>query len=526
MFSGLMRSLKSARLKEFSKKCASIETCPWEECNDALPSFSYEKKLEEIHMYFGKKKTAKKLPFTASMALAVFIRITNEHLKVLGFNQGLMGSGRPEGVSVVHSKDHIHQIRPESLIFTILPVVPPISRPYVMRGEDKCDDDLTDKYNAIVKLCAKVNGEDTTTRGRKVPKKQNEADRKQDLLNLQNHIWTLMDNRSETSKLSSGGRPHKCLCSRIQGKGGHIQQNIGGKRVDFSARSVIVGGGTLLGVDELGVPQYIAEKLTKQVLVNEWNRVYVQDLVDKGKVNRIIRRDIDRNRRQVIRIKELQTFHVIPGDIAERQLENGDWVLFNRQPTLRIESMQAFRIVIIPGYVFRLPLAMTPPFNADFDGDEMNMHVPQSIRASTEIAILMKAPSRFVSPQNNGPIAGIVQDGLVAAYLLTNTWSEGPVDTLVKKEVFMNCVVASNIPILRYQDLLRRARRYYPEFISEDFSLEDEIPGKLMFSIVFPPNLRYKQETRTSEKFPVVKIKDGILKPDSGPVCRKIIGSK
>src|SRR3546814_4389648 len=116
-----------------------------------------------------------------------------------------------------------------------------------------------------------------------------EVDRQKAELDLQNHIWTFMDNSDEKSKLSSGGRAHKSIAQRINGKEGRIQGNITGKRVDFSARSVIVGGGIMLRMDELGVPQRIAQVLTRRFTVQKWNISRLQKFVGEGKVNRVVR---------------------------------------------------------------------------------------------------------------------------------------------------------------------------------------------------------------------------------------------
>ena len=172
----------------------------------------------------------------------------------------------------------------------------------------------------------------------------------------------------------------------------------------------------------------------------------------------------------------------------------------------------------------------------------MNLHVPQSVHASEEVANLMNVSSRLLTAQKNAPVAGIVQDGLVAAFLLTNIWScseesrKGLVkggfanpNTMIKKTVFMDCVTASDISIYRYTSLLKRAQKYYPDYIfksNNEFTLAENIPGKLMLSIIFPPNLCYTKKTGTSSDFPIVKIEEGVILPDSGPICKKIIGAK
>ncbi len=353
------------RLKALVEKCAKIRNCPWETCGQPLPSFDNLK--NDIRRHYGEKKKA--VTFSAGEALGIFFRIKEEHLSLLGLNDGLSDNEVFSSDDYLFSEEynHVHQIRPESLIFTVLPVIPPLSRPYVIRDGQKCDDDLTDKYNDILKHCIKLREDEiscyssSNSKNRRKFKKLSEADREKTIALLQDDIWALMNNKDEKSKLSSGGRrrAHKCLFQRIQGKEGHVQSNVGGKRVDFSARSVIIGGGTMLRMDELGVPKCIAEELTRPFKAKEWNIEYLQTLMSRGKINRVIRKG-----RGIIIIRK-NDFCLQIDDTVERQLQDGDILIFNRQPTLRLESMTAFKVKVIDGYAFRLSLWATPGFNAD-----------------------------------------------------------------------------------------------------------------------------------------------------------------
>ena len=150
-----------------------------------------------------------------------------------------------------------------------------------------------------------------------------------------------------------------------------MQNNIGGKRADFTARSVIIGGGTNISADEVGVPRFIAEELTKPVKVLKWNIKGCQKLVLEGKVNRVIRFDRAKNYERVIRLKnppEKIDYKLEIGDRIERHLQDGDWVVVNRQPTLRQESMVALKTKIVEGLAIQLPLNVCQCLNADFDG--------------------------------------------------------------------------------------------------------------------------------------------------------------
>lgn len=527
---GLLKLKRNKRLKLFFDKCSKITYCPWEDCRNS-PLRQYCIKEELIYSYFSSKKNDpnKFVEVTAGEAWNLLSRISNEHINLLGFNDNLSPNKiyTSEDILLNENMYHAHQNRPESMIFTVFPVIPPVARPYVIQDGERRDDDLTDKYNSIIKLCNKF---ENKTNNKRRQKELTQVEKRNVILDIQKHIWTLINNSKEKSKLSSGGKPHKSLTERMSGKDGRFRNNMTGKRVDFSARTVIGGGGVLLDVDEVGVPKYIAEELTTRCVVNNWNFDYLQNLVHEGKINKIQRRDPVTKKKNQIHLKVYpengKYFELRKGDIAEVQLQNGDVVVLNRQPSLRIESMMSLKVKIINGYIIRLPLAVTKPFNADFDGDEMNLYLPRNHLSIAECGILMRVPLRLISPQNNSPICGIVQDGLISSYLLTNTWNEsGETDTMVKKELFQNLIVNTKISQERYQDLLIRGREYYPEYINEDYSLEDEVPGKLVASILFPPNFCYRKNSKKNPKYPEIKIENGILLPDSGPMCKSSIGA-
>jgi DNA-directed RNA polymerase beta' subunit/intein/homing endonuclease len=532
------RSVGLKRLRTFSKKCDSIVQCQWGDCGQPIPSFDLNKisKLNKVELRQWVGEKSKAIPFKAGEARDVFLRITNETLFLLGFNQQLGHNNLFTQEDILEeNKIHVHQFRPESLIFyPFFPVLPPVARPFVKRDGLNCDDDLTEKYNSILKVSARIKENNqikipgihqkNKRRGAKV----SEASKQKDEEELQNHIWTLMDNKDEKSKLSSGGRPHKSIIQRLSGKEGRVQANIAGKRVDFSARSVIVGGGIMLKNDELGVPRSVAMELTTPHRVKEWNFEHLQNLVNEGKVNRV--RNLGKNK--CIRSDELYkkglTCELEIDDVVDRQLKDGDIILFNRQPTLRKESMTSFKVKLIEGYAFRLGLCWTKGFNADFDGDEMNAHIPQSIPARVEAETLMRSAVHIVSGQGSAPINGIVQDGLIGAFLLTNTWEGENPDTMVTVKTVEECINGAEISQARFNDLLYRAQEYYPAFIKKhkngEYSLKTtEIPGKLFFSILFPPNFCYSNSFDDDKK---TVIKDGVLTPTSAPISNKTIGAK
>jgi DNA-directed RNA polymerase beta' subunit len=494
-------------------------------CKKVAPT--YKNKEGRVYKKLPPIETDSREEFELSAAecLTIFRRINPETMKMMGFNNHL----DPDPKYIIHDdlseKQHIHEVRPENYIITSLLVTPPQTRPFVFQKGQKCDDDLTDKYNQILKVCNKIN-RNVTSKKRKT-KRNVIVDHGKLLNDLEFHITTLMNNKDGLSKLNTG-KPHKSFRQRIDTKEGHVQNNIGGKRVDFSARSPIIGGGTMLKYNELGVPRYLCERLSVKEHVNSWNFDYIDSLVKNKRTLRVIREN--NGTKITFRMDFVKDgFQIQIGDIVERYLQNGDVIVFNRQPTLRIENFVSFVIKVIEGYAFRLGECFTRGFNADFDGDEMVAHIPQSPTAIAESDILFKAANQLITSQRNGPVNGPIQDTLIGSYILTNTWnSQTEPDTMVSKAVFQQCIMGADL-VDAYQPLLCRAKNYYPDYIirkGSSYDIVDEVPGKLFASILLPANLDYFRRTDTNKMHPIVKIEQGVILPDSGPLCKKAIGAK
>ncbi|EDO14315.1 hypothetical protein Kpol_162p1, partial [Vanderwaltozyma polyspora DSM 70294] len=217
------------------------------------------------------------------------------------------------------------------------------------------------------------------------------------------------------------GRPVKSIRARLKGKEGRIRGNLMGKRVDFSARTVISGDPNL-ELDQVGVPKSIAKTLTYPEVVTPYNIDRLTQLVRNGPnehpgAKYVIRDNGDRiDLRYSKRAGDIQLQY---GWKVERHIMDNDPVLFNRQPSLHKMSMMAHRVKVMPYSTFRLNLSVTSPYNADFDGDEMNLHVPQSEETRAELSQLCAVPMQIVSPQSNKPCMGIVQDTLCGIRKLT-----------------------------------------------------------------------------------------------------------
>lgn len=263
--------------------------------------------------------------------------------------------------------------RPEWMICTTLPVPPPAVRPSVRTETgQRQEDDLTHKLLMIVKvnknLAQKI---EKSIAEKTLAQNQDQIDMYTML--LQYEVATMIDNThpSIPTAQQKTGRPIRSLTERLKGKEGRIRGNLMGKRVDFSARSVITPDPNI-SIDELGVPIKIAMNMTFPEIVTKYNIDEMYRLVRNGpdaypgaKHVRIASMGVTKRLKNLDRSTIVLEF----GDVVERHLRNGDIVLFNRQPSLHKMSMMAHRVRVMPYHTFRLNVCVTPSFNADFDGD-------------------------------------------------------------------------------------------------------------------------------------------------------------
>ena len=209
--------------------------------------------------------------------------------------------------------------------------------------------------------------------------------------------------------------------TRLNGKTGRVRGNLMGKRVDYSARSVISPDPNL-EIGELGVPIKIAKNITKPVIVNDANKNFLSHLVLNGPDIHPGAKILERKTGESISLRYVDRKSIVleNGDIVHRHMMDGDGVLFNRQPTLHRMSMMCHIVRVMQiGDTFRMNVACTKPYNADFDGDEMNLHMPQDPESEAELKNLAAVPYQLISPANNKSIIGIFQDNMLGAYRIT-----------------------------------------------------------------------------------------------------------
>ena len=351
-FDVAMRLKGQARAARLKKNFTPKKVCP--HCQAPQPKYTREQNTKIIAEFKSSDSaTSRRIQFSAERVKVIFSRMTNEDIEALGY--------------------HRHYSRPEWMICTVFPVPPPAIRPSSMRIDtsQRSEDDLTIKLIDMVKF------------NRELYKKlQSDAQYSNidDYIQLlQVHVAAFVNNdlNGGYKVMRKSGGTFKSIVSRFKHKTGRIRGNLMGKRANFSARSVITGDPSL-SVEEVGVPIHIAMNLTYPETVTRRNIDWLTGLVRNGPfvwpgaksyVPRGRSPDKPNQLRPLALTNQLKNVTLKFGDIVNRQLMNGDLVLFNRQPSLHRMSMMSHRVRVLKGYTFRLQLAVVAPYNADFDGD-------------------------------------------------------------------------------------------------------------------------------------------------------------
>ncbi len=370
-------------LKRRIKKSKDAKKCP--HCGAAQEKIKIEKPTT---FYIGKRRI-----FPNEMR-DILVKMSNEDLRLMGIN------GKT--------------CRPEWSIITLLLVPPVTVRPSItLETGERSEDDLTHKLTDIIRANQRL-WENLNAGAPEVII--------EDLWDLlQYHVTTFFDNTLTNIPPARhrSGQPLKTITERIKGKEGRIRHNLAGKRVNYSARTVI-SPDPFLKINEIGVPFEIARVVTVNELVTSTNIDEMKKLVlaeGYPSANYVIRPDGKRKRISA-ELKQEIIDELAPGYSVERHLRDGDIVLFNRHPSLHKLSLMAHYVKVLPYKTFRLHPAVTSPYNADFDGDEMNIHSPQTEEARAEAKVLLDVNNNFVSVKNNLPVVGCISDAVTGGYLL------------------------------------------------------------------------------------------------------------
>ncbi len=353
-------------------------------------------------------------------------------------------------------------VRPEWMILNILPIPPVTIRPSItLETGERSEDDLTHKLGDIVRINQRL-FENINAGAPEVII--------EDLWDLlQYHIITYFDNSiaQVPPARHRSGQPLKTLTERIKSKEGRFRHNLAGKRVNFAGRTVI-SPDPQMNFNEVGVPKQIAYELTVPERVTSWNKEWLKRLIKNGPkvypgANYVLRPDGRKKRITEDTVDNLIA-ELDSGFIVERHIMNGDIAIFNRQPSLHRMSIMCHKVKLLPGKSFRLNPSVCAPYNADFDGDEMNLHIPQTEEARAEADILMQVQTQIMSPKHGKNVIGCIEDSVTGNYLLTK-------DTIFTKEEAYDLLL--NIGV---DDL--------PSFGSK-------VSGKEIFSALLPKDFNY-----------------------------------
>lgn len=508
---GLLKYSKQTRFHKIMSKMDRVDFCSL--CETVQPRYVFSNSDRFIYMIFKMDGENSRIQMMENEIRKIFEQMVPDDIALLGF-------------------DPLH-FHPRSLILSVLPVIPPVARPFIIADNITCDDDLTIQYMEIVKANQHIL--DNTMPDVKLQKH---------IQSLKFRIKSLFDNSGDRQKLSNG-RPLKSIKKRLTGKEGLIRNNLMGKRVDKSARTVI-GPDPTLRVDEIAIPKEIADILCYPVRVTDKNMDYLKNLIHDGGANFLLRDQgntrinlryagmrqgtklffgdvirkaknsdivIVKHERDLFCLEDGDIIYrdgkrlmdTIPnirrpvdikvGDIVERKLKNGDILLLNRQPTLHKGSMIAQKVIIRPGKTIRMNLAITKSFNADFDGDEMNLHAPASPETEAELRFLSGVKENLISCQSSKANIVIVQDALLGAYLMT--LSDRP---LLSKALFFQIMMA--LPC--HDNMDRKVVAYHRRF-GEIYT------GRLLFSMLLPDDFSFEGTNSADPNEPKVIIEKGIL---------------
>ena len=511
ILNNLLRFTNSSRFYFVVKNMDKVDVCS--HCDACQPKYIFSTSEKQIYMIVKRNGEQNRIQVNEDEIYKIFSNICKEDIELLGLDP--------------------NKFHPKSLVLNTLPVLPPTSRPYVMADNVTCDDDLTLQYLEIIKSNAHIGNHKTT-----------DFKKQKYIQILKFRIRSLFDNSNEKQKVSNG-RPLKGIKKRLTGKEGIIRNNLMGKRVDKSARSVI-GPDPSLHIDEIGIPHEIASILSYPVNVSKYNLEEVNEMMLKNQINFVIRNNkslrinmryatieigtnilygdvIFRNGKfhkiimkeqdqfsleegdeiyrdgvkvEALKLNKRKHFEIKIGDIIERKLKDGDILLLNRQPTLHRGSMIAQKVRIIPGKTIRLNLAITSSFNADFDGDEMNLFCPNNVEAESELRFLSSVDNFIINPQSSKSNIVLVQDTVLGIYKMT----------LLKQPPLAWSQVTQVASSIGFQKACERIQEKKPFFENTGS------PGRFLFSLLLPSDFFYRSVNKVDPDEKELIVEHGILK--------------
>ncbi len=381
--------------------------------------------------------------------------------------------------------------RPEWMILRILPIPPVTVRPSItLETGERSEDDLTHKLGDIVRINQRLFENINAGAPEMII---------EDLWDLlQYHITTYIDNTitSVPPARHRSGQELKTLTERIKSKEGRFRHNLAGKRVNYAARTVI-SPDPCIGFNEVGIPQSVAMELTIPERVTEWNKEWLIKKIKNGPkkypgANYVIWPD-GKKKKITEETMEQILLEIIPGFIVERHILNGDQSLFNRQPSLHRMSLMCHLVKVLPGKSFRMNPSVCNPYNADFDGDEMNLHIPQTEEARAEAEVLMEVQTQIITPKNGYNIIGCVEDSVTGCFLLTSAKE-------VSKADAVDLLISIGLDKVKFS--------------------KDKVTGSEVFSALFPEDFNFIRKDKEGNT--IVRVKNGKL--EHGIIDKNTIG--
>ncbi len=388
--------------------------------------------------------------------------------------------------------------RPEWMIMNVFPIPPVTMRPSItLETGERAEDDLTHKLSDIVRINQRL-FENINAGAPEIIV--------EDLWDLlQYHITTFFNNdiAQVPPARHRSGQPLKTITERIKSKEGRFRHNLAGKRVNYAARTVI-SPDPKIELNEVGVPYLIAMELTLPERVTEWNIDWLKTFIQNGPkkypgANYVL--DGMKKKKISAETQEVILQELVPGQIVERHLIDGDISIFNRQPSLHRMSIMCHKIRVLPGKSFRLNPSVCNPYNADFDGDEMNLHIPQTEEARAEAEILMEVETQIMSPKHGLNVIGCIEDAVTGNYLLTDDRME------MSKEEAIELLVSIGVEDSKKLNKFKK-----------------RVKGKEVFSAVLPEDFHFVNDKVTIENG---QLKSGQIDPktigeDNGTLLRDI----
>jgi len=533
---------------EILAKSKGTFQCPNENCNTPVNEVAVKDDKTFIYKYSlkGEKSEVKKgVDISYNEIYEMFKNIKNEDLEILGFNQNLIQDPKyvDKSTFINGMMVHRHQNRPEDYFVTVLPVLPVCIRSYTCQGKKMTHDDATILYQLILK--------DVNV----YKKAKKDDDMKKAADSIQRNIFSLFKQKGEAKGIK---KPYNSIHNRLSGKDGHFRGAVESKRANYGARSV-TGNAPYLPFGMIEIPQEIT-KVTQTTAIcsfnlKHWNNILIKDrqmmkiahrnysnsktkksgnfeintksytcydqnttdfsfIKYEPVIQYIIRKEKQYN---PLFVKELKI-----GDCVHRRLTDGDYIIGNRQPTIRKESFNSYKVHISRDPTKRticLTLPACTGLNMDFDGDEANLHVPQGPKCVAEMIGQMNIENKIMTCQTSSNIVDLVQGVVYGLYILTQN------DTFVTREDFyllcmsMTASTKEEAEYLRPFDMkefstrLRLAGKPFSKLVKKGKIISAYIPGKVVFSMLLPRY--YNSEISTKYKDDVliegVVIKNGVL---------------